>query len=85
MKSFGRGAACWLELPGSLTDSLYDAGAECLFCECVLVCVCLCFGFIDWYQCHSQLISGYLQDVVTLIFRHGRRMFGFRVTRGLLV
>lgn len=36
----------------------------------VFVCVSAHTGLWDWYQCHSQLISGYLQDVATLICHH---------------
>ncbi len=48
MESVGGGGECWLELPGSLTDSSYDAGTGCVFvCMCVFACVCACAGVWD--------------------------------------
>lgn len=67
MVSVGGGWKCWLELFGILTDLSYDA----VLCTCVCVCACARnLGLWDWYLCHSQLISGYLRDVPTLICHH---------------
>lgn len=69
---------------GSLTDLLYDAGTGSAF-VCSLVRACTsAWGSRGQYQCYSQLISGYLQDVATLICYHRRHICGFGVTRGLL-
>ena len=90
MESVGEGGECWLELhwqPDRLVVRCCDG-------VCALVCTFVCggvrvrlygsVGLWEWYQCHSQLISGYLEDVATLICHHHRHICGFGITTGLL-